>query len=257
MSYKIVFFDIDGTLVNEQKEIPESALQAVLELKRKGIETVIATGRAPYFITKIAEQLGIDSFVCLNGAYVVYKGRPVVEYTIPKEHLEPLVERAGKHNHYLVYQGKEAYFSNAKQHPALLQSVSSLKVELPGYDPDFWRHSDVYQAFLHCTVEEEHLYTSDIPHLRFVRWHRHAMDVMPVGGSKARGIQDLLQHLEVSPEEVVAFGDGLNDREMLTLAGLGIAMGNGHEQLKACADHTTTDVDNDGIANGLKYAGLL
>ncbi|GJM70886.1 hypothetical protein HMSSN036_31020 [Paenibacillus macerans] len=80
---------------------------------------------------------------------------------------------------------------------------------------------------------------------------------MPVGGSKARGIQDLLQHLEVSPEEVVAFGDGLNDREMLTLAGLGIAMGNGHEQLKACADHTTTDVDNDGIANGLKYAGLL
>ncbi|GJM70885.1 hypothetical protein HMSSN036_31010 [Paenibacillus macerans] len=139
-------------MVNEQKEIPESALQAVLELKRKGIETVIATGRAPYFITKIAEQLGIDSFVCLNGAYVVYKGRPVVEYTIPKEHLEPLVERAGKHNHYLVYQGKEAYFSNAKQHPALLQSVSSLKVELPGYDPDFWRHSDVYQAF--CTARQ-------------------------------------------------------------------------------------------------------
>lgn len=257
MSYKIVFFDIDGTLVNEQKEIPDSALEAVLELKRKGLEIVIATGRAPYFFTQIAEKLGIDSFISLNGAYVVYKGHTVMQYTIPREDLEPLVELAGRQGHYLVYQGKEAYFSNAERHPALIQSVSTLKVQLPGYDPDFWQHSDVYQAFLHCTAEEEHLYTADIPQLRFVRWHPKAMDVMPAGGSKARGIRDLLRHLQVRPEEIVAFGDGLNDREMLTLAGLGIAMGNGHEELKACADYITTDVDNDGIVNGLKHAGLL
>ncbi|MFC5701330.1 Cof-type HAD-IIB family hydrolase [Cohnella faecalis] len=255
MTYKIAFFDIDGTLVNEEKQIPDDTVAAIRELQQSGVTAVIATGRAPYFFRPIAEQLGIDSFVSLNGGYVVYKGEPIYRYSIPRDRMEDLVAQASKNNHSLVFEGEEAYFANTDSHPHMISSVSSLRVELPGFDPDYWQKADVYQAFLHCEVHEEHLY--DFPGLRMVRWHSSAMDVLPNDGSKARGILELLKRLNLTPEEAVAFGDGLNDKEMLSCVGLGIAMGNSHPDLLPFADYVTKSVDEGGIRSGLQHAGLL
>jgi hydroxymethylpyrimidine pyrophosphatase-like HAD family hydrolase len=93
--------------------------------------------------------------------------------------------------------------------------------------------------------------------LRLVRWHPFALDVLPSGGSKARGILDLLHALNLEPAQAVAFGNSLNDRELLALVGYGIAMGNAVEELKPVADFVTTSVDDNGIVNGLKAAGLI
>ncbi|MCL6444381.1 MAG: Cof-type HAD-IIB family hydrolase [Alicyclobacillus sp.] len=257
MKYKIVFFDIDGTLVNDDKEIPKSTIDAVQQLKTKGIESAIATGRAPYLFKSIAEQLGIDSYVSLNGAYVVYKGELIKDYPIPKEDLAQLVRQAESHGHPLVFQGADGYYANARNHPYIIASVGSLKVEFPGYDPQYWQKASIYQAFLHCPVEEEHLYNHEFPNLRLVRWHPFAFDVMPSGGSKARGIMDLLHYLNLQPAEAVSFGDSLNDREMLAFVGCGIAMGNAGEELKRLADFVTTSVDEGGIVHGLKAIGLI
>jgi Cof subfamily protein (haloacid dehalogenase superfamily) len=257
MSYKIVFFDIDGTLINEEKEISQDTIEAINELKQGGTEVVIATGRAPYFFKALSAQLGIDSFVSLNGAYVVHKGVPLYKRTISKESLKLLVKLAAENNHSLVFQGDAAYYANAEQHPHILDSVGSLKVDLPGYNPGFWLSDDIYQAFLHCEANEEHLYLDAFSDLRLVRWHPSAMDVVPNDGSKAVGILALLDHLHISPSEAVAFGDGLNDKEMLTVVGLGIAMGNAHEELIPFADYVTTPIDEGGIRNGLIRAGLI
>ncbi|GGG55302.1 Cof-type HAD-IIB family hydrolase [Paenibacillus radicis (ex Gao et al. 2016)] len=257
MTYKIAFFDIDGTLVNEVKEIPQDTVDAIRELQATGVEAVIATGRAPYFFAPIAEKLGIDSFVSLNGAYVVYKGKPIFHNPIPRENLEALVGHADKNGHSLVFEGSSAFYSNTEDHPHMLDSVRSLRVDLPGYDPDFWKKEDVYQAFLHCAAEEEHLYEGAVPNLRLIRWHKSAMDVLTSDGSKALGIEALLKLVGIAPEEAVAFGDGLNDKEMLQAVGLGIAMGNSHEELKPYADYITSHVDEGGIRKGLQYAGLI
>lgn len=257
MAYKIVFFDIDGTLVDEEKKIPLDAVQAVRALREKGIVTAIATGRAPYFFQSIAEQLGIRTFVSLNGAYVVHEGAPIYKHSIQREALKQLVSLAEAHGHPLVFEGSEGYFANTEDHPHMLESVNSLKVELPGYNPSFWESDDIFQVFLHCESHEEHLYEPLLSELRLVRWHPSALDVLPVGGSKALGIEQLLAHLGIAKEEAVAFGDGLNDKEMLSYVGLGVAMGNAHEQLKPFADYVTSDVDKGGIAGGLRYAGLL
>jgi Cof subfamily protein (haloacid dehalogenase superfamily) len=257
MSYKIVFLDIDGTLVNEDKQVPADTIEAIRELQSRGVEAVIATGRAPYFFKPLAELLGINSFVSLNGAYVVYKGQPLYKRIIPRASLEVLVNHAAKHNHSLVFEGGDVFFSNVDNHPHVVEAVSSLKVDLPGFNADYWRTADIYQVFLHCLEEDEHLYHQALPDLRLVRWHRTAMDVLPLDGSKAQGIEAMLQHLNISPEQAVAFGDGLNDKEMLTHVGLGIAMGNSHEELKPFADYVTTSVDDNGIRNGLNYAGLI
>lgn len=257
MAYKIVFFDIDGTLLDEDKQIPADAIDAVRKLKESGVEPVIATGRAPYFFQPIAETLGIDSWVSLNGAYVVYKGQEVYQRDIPLEDLEKLVALASGSGHPLVFEGKHSYYASEEGHTAVFDSIESLKVRHPEVNPEFWRTEPVFQVFLHCESHEEEPYVGELTNLRFVRWHKNAMDVLTSGGSKADGIAALLRAIGLSTEEAVAFGDGLNDKEMLELVGLGIAMGNSHEQLLPFADYVTSRVDEGGVRNGLVYAGLL
>ncbi|WP_373231728.1 Cof-type HAD-IIB family hydrolase [Cohnella sp.] len=257
MSYKIVFFDIDGTLINEDKEVPPNTIEAIHALKSNGIEPVIATGRAPYFIKPLAEKLEIESFVCLNGAYAVYRGEPLYRRVLSKKRLESLVAVAKRHKHSLVFEGEHSYFSDTIEHPFVHSSVASLKVELPGYDPEFWKTNDVFQVFLHCESHEEHLYQELVSELKLIRWHPYAMDVLPAGGSKAQGIEAMLDLLGILPAESVAFGDGLNDKEMLAFVGLGIAMGNSHKDLLPYADYVTSHVDEGGIRNGLVKAGLI
>lgn len=257
MGYKIVFFDIDGTLVNQEKEIPADTVKAISQLKEKGIEPVIATGRAPYFIKPLAERLGIESYVCLNGGYVVYKGQPLYKREIGKNALQSLVELAGRHDHGLVFEGEHTFFANRENHPFITDAVLSLKVDLPGYNPEFWRTHDIFQVFLHCECHDEHLYESLTTDFTLIRWHPQAMDVLPLGGSKAQGIAALLDKLGYTAEDAVAFGDGLNDKEMLDYVGFGVAMGNSHPELLPFANYVTTHVDQQGIRNGLIEAGLL
>jgi Cof subfamily protein (haloacid dehalogenase superfamily) len=257
MSYKIVFFDIDGTLVNEQKEIPEDTVLAIRELKEQGVEPVIATGRAPYFIKPLAEKLGIESFVTLNGGYVVYKGQPLYRREIGKRELGRLVELAAAHDHGLVFEGETAFCSDRENHPFIEEAVLSLKVDLPSFNPAFWQTDDIFQVFLHCESHEEHLYEALKDDFTLIRWHRAAMDVLPAGGSKAQGVAALLEKLGLTAADAVAFGDGLNDKEMLEYVGFGVAMGNSHPELLPYANFVTSHVDDRGIRNGLIEAGLL
>ncbi|MDG0790980.1 Cof-type HAD-IIB family hydrolase [Cohnella ginsengisoli] len=257
MSYKIVFFDIDGTLLDEEKRIPEDTRLAIAELKASGIEPVIATGRAPYFFKWLLEELGIESFVSLNGGYVVYKGKELYERRIPIGDLEKLVELSGRAGHPLVFEGKATYHTNHEDDAGVWKAVDSLRVERPGFNADFWRGEGIYQVFLHCADGEEAAYLPELPGLRFIRWHPNALDVLPHTGSKAEGIQAMLDALGIKPEEAIAFGDGLNDKEMLTLVGLGIAMGNSHPELLAHADYVTARADEGGIRQGLVYAKCI
>ncbi|MFD2114701.1 Cof-type HAD-IIB family hydrolase [Paenibacillus yanchengensis] len=257
MSYKIVFFDIDGTLVNDEKVIPADTVQAIQQLKATGVEPVIATGRAPYFIQPLMKQLGIASYVSLNGAYAVYKGEVVFQQAMDRTSIEKLVEIAERHEHPLVFEGTKQFATNQENHPAMVAAVSSLKVTLPAYNPQFWQQHNIMQIFLHCTSSDEHLYAALHDDLTFIRWHEQAMDVLPLGLSKAVGIEAMLNKLGLTNADAVAFGDGLNDKEMLRAVGLGIAMGNSHADLLPHADFVTTHVDEQGIRNGLIKAALL
>lgn len=257
MSYKVVFFDIDGTLLNEEKEVPTDTIKAIQELKERGIEPVIATGRAPYFIKPLLKQLNIDSYVCMNGAYVVYKGKTIYKREIPRQNVETLVNLAAEHSHGLVFEGEHAYYANRENNPFITDSIQTLKVVLPGYNSEFWRTNSVYQVFLHCESHEEHLYASLTSDFTLIRWHPQAIDLLPLGGSKAQGIEAMLGQLNMKPSDAVAFGDGLNDKEMLSYVGFGVAMGNSDSELLPYADYVTTHVNEQGIRNGLIKAGLL
>ena len=96
-----------------------------------------------------------------------------------------------------------------------------------------------------------------MPRCRMTRWNPYGVDIIAEGGSKAKGMERLLAHFGAAREETIAFGDGENDMEMLGYAGIGVAMGNAEEKVKACADYVTEAADRGGILSALRHFDIL
>jgi Cof subfamily protein (haloacid dehalogenase superfamily) len=258
LTKKMVFFDIDGTLYNEEKKLPKSAKESIQRLKQQGHEVAIATGRSPFNITEIRKELEIDNYVSFNGQYVVLNGQVVYKNPINVSVLEELTSYSAENQHPIVYLNHEDMKGNVESHALLEKAVGSLNVNgKVGYDPLYHRDREIYQSFLIYRDEDQVDYKSAFPALDFIRWHEYAVDVLPAGGSKAVGIQAAINHFGIAPEHVYAFGDGLNDIEMLSFVKNSVAMGNAHEKAKSAAKYITKHVDEDGIAYGLELVGLL
>jgi Cof subfamily protein (haloacid dehalogenase superfamily) len=258
MNDKIVFFDIDGTLVNDDKQIPESTKQSIFQLQKNGVHVAIATGRGPFMFEPIRQELGIDTFVSFNGSYVLLKDEVIHKTPILTEAIAKLEKKAEQEGHPLVYLDHQRATCNADNHDIIKNCTFNLMPEYPSYHPAYYNGNEVYQVLLFCKEDFEQTYRNDYKGtFDFIRWHEEALDILPTGGSKAKGIDALVKKMNLKPENVYAFGDALNDIEMLKKAGTGIAMGNGMTEAKLAADFVTRSVDEDGIYYGLKHFGLL
>ncbi|MGM7700997.1 Cof-type HAD-IIB family hydrolase [Pseudalkalibacillus sp. Hm43] len=258
MTNKIVFFDIDGTLLDHEKRVPKGTISAIQELQDNKIPMVIATGRAPFMFKDLRTQLGINGFVSFNGQYVSYDDQCVYNNPLDEEILTRLVNHSSDHDHPMVFLNTEEGRTTHLEHPHVQKSMDDLKMHHPSHDPDFYKGRSIFQALLYCDdMEKESFYRDTYEDFNFIRWHQYSIDVLPRTGSKAVGIEKMIQHLGYRQEDVVAFGDGLNDLEMLEYAGTGIAMGNAKKAAKRSADFVTKAVDDDGIREGLRKMGLI
>ena len=257
MRKEMVLFDIDGTLMNKEKIIPESTKQAIKELKQNGIHIALATGRPSFLFKEVCSELEIDSYVCFSGQYVVYEGEVIYENAIPQSEVERLQLRAESNDYPMIFMTDEEMKSTIEGHPHVKEGLSRLKFAYPETDPQFIKDKTIYQALLFCDELGEKGMRCQEGHSRFIRWHEFACDVLPGGGSKAVGIQKLLDAAGIDIKNTFAFGDGPNDIEMIELAAVGIAMDNGVPELKAAADHITDHVEKDGVVKGLRHFGLV
>src|SRR5699024_9940889 len=144
-----------------------------------------------------------------------------------------------RNGHSMVFLNHQEMKANKAKDIAIEQSLAELKVTYPSVDPHFHFGRDIYQALLFCKHGEERSYNSRHDHFQFIRWHDRSVDVLPSTGSKALGIEQVLYHLGIKRENTYAFGDGLNDIEMLEFVGTGVAMGNAFEKTKKAADWVT------------------
>lgn len=254
---KIVFFDIDGTLLDHEKNLPSSTKEAISELKKNGVFVAIATGRAPFMFESLREELDIDSFVSFNGQYVVFENEVIYENPLNQEELVKLIEIANGNNHPIVFMNEKTMKSNVKHHHYIEESMGSLKFTHPEVDEHFYEGRKIYQSLLFCEERSEIEYMDNYSLFHFIRWHPYSVDILPAGGSKAEGIKRMIERLGFEMKDVYAFGDGLNDIEMLKAVGTGVAMGNGAEEAKKHADLITSDVAEDGIRNGLRKLQLI
>lgn len=254
---QIVFFDIDGTLLNKEKRLPQSTIMAVKALQDKGIVTAIATGRAPFMFEDLLTTLNIDTFVSFNGQYVVYKGKPIVENPLSFEELARLEKLAADAGHPMAFLSAHNMALNVPEHSYVKESFGDLKIRVPEMDLTFREKYPIYQALLFSEEKEDMSYLNGFHSFDYIRWHTYSTDVIPKGGSKAEGIKHLLQRTGIDQKNTFAFGDALNDIQMLHFVDTGIAMGNGRKEAKEAADLVTESVENDGIYQGLQQVGLL
>lgn len=273
---KIVFFDIDGTLVTRNNHIPKTTIEAVERLKNNGIIPVIATGRAPILIWEIAEKLGIDSYIAMNGQFIVHEGEVIYSNPIDMNLVHKVVEYAREHRDGILLSTENELIANSAISLVNRGTLFALMKSIVGLIPrriqvSMWKrmmkkaperedyeHKNIYMMNINANQKEQVIYEKafgDV--LTFTRANQLSMDIINKGVSKATGVQQMMDALGVSSKNTFAFGDGLNDLEMLQFVGTGIAMANGFEELKARADFITDSVFNDGILKGLQKLGLI
>jgi Cof subfamily protein (haloacid dehalogenase superfamily) len=254
----IIFFDIDGTLLTHDKELPLSTKESIFKLKELGHEVAIATGRAPFMFEDLRKELEINTFVSYNGQYVVYRGEVLYTNPLKISSLEKLTAAALQNNHPVVFMDDEDMKANVPEHAYIKESIDTLKINVfPTHDPHYYKGRELFQTLLFCPEGEENQYEQVYSDFDFVRWHPVSVDILPSGGSKAKGIEKIVEALDIPKERQYAFGDGLNDMEMLSTIHNSVAMGNAEESVKAVAKYVTKSVEDNGILHGLQMVGLL
>lgn len=262
---KIVFFDIDETLyVKNKSYIPRSVTEQVLpRLKAKGIIPAIATGRnhgcfpealKPY----LNPESGFELFVTINGQYNFYKDQIISDYSLSREQIERIIAKANELGIIYAFVTPNTIAVSAVNdtvHEAILPITPNYVI-----DPNHHEKETIIQMLLFYRQEQAQavknsgIFADD---LKEARWHTNAVDILRKENSKARGIQDVLTKLNINIENAMAFGDGINDLEMLPTVGFGVAMGNGEPELKAVADFITKPIEEDGILYALETLGVI
>ena len=246
MKKSLILFDIDGTLLqSEINEIPQSTIIAISKLKEAGHQLGIATGRALFLVDERMKQLPFDTFVTANGQHIMHQGSVIYENAIPTEVISSLIGEAESLNMAIgLLSANRSTVTGADE--AVKESFDRVSITIPEIIPNLHHEEPILQAWF-FSEDFGHLPEKYKDHLRFVPWLNFGADIVPVNGSKAEGIKALINHLPEKPEQVIAFGDGFNDIEMLELADIGIAMGNAADKVKAHADFVTKSIDEDGI----------
>lgn len=257
MENKIIFFDIDGTLLNTEKKIPQTTKASIEELKKNGVHVVIATGRPPFMFEQIREELEIDSYVSFNGQHVVYKGETIYKKPMKKHEIIHLHEDTLQSKIPMVYFSESEMRATVGEHQYIKEGLGKLKFYYPEKDEHFPLNESIYQALMFCEKGKEDSLIQKHASFSFLRWHTYSIDILPVGGTKAIGIEHMMKASGLNHADSYAFGDGLNDLEMLQAVGTGVAMGNARDSLKTIADFVTDSSDNDGIFKGLKQLKLI
>lgn len=254
---KAAFFDVDGTLFSHHtRQVPPSAREAIAALQEQGILCIIATGRHPIELAELpVEDIGFDAYLLMNGQMMLDRQKNVL-FSIPfsGKAKELLLEHFENHVYpSLLLEKDDIYLNYSNERVLQAQAIFSLATPKIGT----YQGNDIYQFCLYIPTEDEHLLAAIADDCVITRWHNYGIDIFAKGGGKMAGIQRYLDSIGVTPDEIIAFGDGENDAEMLSFAGIGVAMGNAAETTKAAADYVTADIDDDGIAKALKHYNLI
>lgn len=244
---KIIFFDIDGTLIDMKvKHISERTLETLKRLQRKGIRICIATGRPIIMVPKF-EGVEFDTYLTFNGSYCADKDGVIFNNPIPKADVLKVIANAsamGKPVNIASVDGMMANGSDEK----LVEYFAHGSQELTVSD-EFENElkKDIYQLMIAATNDEYGELLKGAPGAKITAWWDQAVDVIPAGGGKGVAVAKILEHYGIKKEESMAFGDGNNDIEMLCAVGTGVAMENASAELKAVADVICGHVAEDGI----------
>ena len=244
---KIAFFDVDGTLLKLGcKELSPNTLTALQELQRNGILLCMATGRSYPDIPRF-EEMEFDIYMTFNGSYVVSHDRVIRKEPLNHDDVACILRNLKQMNRAVAISNTHSVVANGAD-PELVQYFSFGSSELViANNFDELCSGDVFQIMCSCRKEEYDRILEGTTNARITAWWDKAADIIPFSGGKGTAAADVLKSFGFSRDEAIAFGDGLNDIEMLQAVGTGVAMGNAKASVKEMADEICESVEDDGV----------
>ncbi|GAE84699.1 haloacid dehalogenase-like hydrolase [Bacteroides reticulotermitis JCM 10512] len=261
MKYKLLVLDVDGTLLDNSKEISKRTLAALVKVQQMGVRVVLASGRPTYGLMPLAKTLELGNYggyiLSYNGCQVINAkdGTLLFERRINPEML-PYLEKKARKNGFSMFTYNENILvtndpDNAHiQYEAQLNNLEIVREDNFSIAVDFapckcMLVSDDEETLVGL---EEHWKRRLAGTLDAFRSESHFLEVVPCGIDKANTLGALMEMLGVKSEEVIAIGDGVCDVTMIQMAGIGVAMGNAQESVKRCAEMVTASNEEDGVA---------
>ena len=277
---KIIFLDIDGTLMNDNGVIPESAALAVRKARENGHLVFICTGRSRNIIFPDILEVGFDGIIGAAGGYIEIGDNILFHEQIKKENIQQLVKFFDTHEIDFLLESNDGTFCSKNAKKRMLSAIERHLLD----NPDFKEHIEKgFMPFYEMLIDGEDLIREDInkivffgsddfPFERIAQEFESTFTIIPntvsafrknggelsiLGINKSTAIMKVIEHFNISKEHTFAYGDSLNDLEMLEFVHHGIAMGNAHESVKKVADEVTDSHDENGIYNSFKKYGLI
>ncbi len=269
-NYKIVFLDIEKTLIGSNRNISIENIMAIKKITTKNILTVLTSSRAIDTIIPIAKQINALPYVIANGGAIVkdiIKNNSIFYKTIEKNDLIAILKQATSNSTYIVLDNEENHLienvkygliPGKKDGYCLVNSFSKYLKQndnisachIIGNSLEFLQSLKNNLINFNVYLEIRNYYISNEIAANYPGNH-YILSIYPANISKKEGIDSLLKYLNINKEEAIAIGDSLNDLDMFDAVGYKVAMENGEQILKAKADFITLDTDHSGVAHAL------
>lgn len=266
MDYKIVFSDIDGTLLDSSHRIRPRTLAALGVLQDKGIPFVLISARGPSCIYPILDRYGISCpIISYSGALIQDENRNILYSDgLSREKAAEIVayvEENCSHCSWSVY-SVERWLVKDRQDPyiAMEENIVEVKSE-EGRAEQLPENAHVGKVLCLCdtryTREIEQKIKTAFPTLSIVMSTNYSVEIMKTGTSKSSAIKRLCELWDIPLEKSLAFGDNYNDADMLENAGMAFLMGNAPEELKVRFSNITATNDEEGVVQALVRLGMI
>ncbi len=260
---KLVFLDIDGTLVSHDHGLYDinHVTRVGLEKLQQNHKAFICTGRTHCFINKEILKYPFDGFVMCNGGYVEYHGQCVYKKTIPVESLQALLDICKEYNFDYFIESYDTIYVNDLSKKRTLSFINRWKMDLETTRENIDIHNiEAYIAMIAVNDESDFpIVMHELENYFDIAKHPNQLsfDLNIKGVNKGTGIIALTKYLQQDIADTIAFGDGNNDIEMIETVGLGVAMGNAVPALKEKSDAICESVLDNGVVKKLEELGLL
>jgi Cof subfamily protein (haloacid dehalogenase superfamily) len=278
MKRKAIFLDVDGTLVNDNGQVPESARQAVRAARANGHLVFLCTGRSPAELWPEILAIGFDGLVAASGAFVEIGELVLVHECLTAPDLDHVRDFFGSRQINLYFQANDGIYATREVRTQLRQLIggsvtdADVRAELErgmfGFvdeilvdaDPYATRITKVIYLFSPVSIDDlrgEFAGSFDVIPSSVPLFGPNSGEMTLPGVNKATGIEALLEHLGVDRADTLAIGDSYNDLEMLQHVAIGVAMGNAPGPVKDVANEVTASVDENGIQQTFLRHGFI
>ena len=260
---KIIALDVDGTLLNSVHTILPSTKQALTDLATAGHHILLATARPPKSVATIVEQLGIPdtTFIGLNGATIVRQNEIIYELSMDRDSVRLIIEESRRRHLHANLMAHwdwfvEDYSPWCQQEATIVEFQPQIVADLTHPSLPLAQKVLVMGEATAISSFQAWAMTQGLP-LSISLSKPNYCEIVQQGVSKARALQKVAAMLGISTADIIAFGDGENDMELVEMAGIGVAMGNSMAKVLEVADFVTKSNDDDGIYYALLHLELI